>query len=83
MNTTVPHTYRVGKFGATVATVYVDGVRDVFADESAEQLPSEFFVVAHAAGDALERDVRDHGQDVNANATVSYVTYAFHATPKP
>ena len=52
MNTTGTHTYRVGKFGATSATVYVDGVEKFSQTASAEQFPAELLVVADAAGDA-------------------------------
>jgi len=83
MTTTGSHTYRVGKFGSTIATVYVDGVEKF----SQSTLPDNF-LPANAASvgpQATHLSVLFGitGQDANATATVSYVTYAFHATPKP
>lgn len=83
MNTTGPHTYRVGKFGATIATVYVDGVEKF----SQTTLPNNFLpgfsssLTPQATHASVMFGIT--AQDANANATVNYVTYAFHATPKP
>ncbi|MEP7088388.1 MAG: hypothetical protein ABI884_13885 [Gemmatimonadota bacterium] len=83
MSTTGVHTYRVGKFGEGMATVYVDGVEKF----SQTNLPDNFMpqysstVGAQAAHLSVMWGIT--AQDANANATVSYVTYAFHATPKP
>jgi len=83
MNTTGTHTYRVGKFGATIATVYVDGVEKF----SQTTLPNNFLpgfsssLTAQATHLSVMFGIT--AQDANANATVNYVTYAFHATPKP
>ncbi|MDQ2766555.1 MAG: hypothetical protein M3Y30_05305 [Gemmatimonadota bacterium] len=83
MSTTGTHTYRVGKFGATGATVYVDGVEKF----SQTMLPDNFLpsFSSSLTPQATHLSVMFGitGQDANANATVSYVTYAFHATPKP
>lgn len=83
MSTSSTHTYRVGKFGAGTATVYVDRV-EMFSQTN---LPNNFMpqyassVGAQAAHLSVIFGIT--AQDANANATVSYVTYAFHATPKP
>jgi hypothetical protein len=83
MNTTGTHTYRVGKFGATTATVYVDGVEKF----SQTTLPNNFLpsFSSSLTPQATHLSVMFGitGQDANANATVNYVTYAFHATPHP
>jgi hypothetical protein len=83
MNTTGVHTYRVGKFGATTATIYVDGVEKF----SQTNLPNNFLpgFSSSLTPQATHLSVMFGitGQDANANATISYVTYAFHATPKP
>lgn len=83
MSTTGPHTYRVGKFGAGTATVYVDGV-ELFSQTI---LPNNFMPqyasTVGAQATHLSVIFGITAQDANANATVSYVTYAFHATPKP
>jgi hypothetical protein len=83
MNTTGTHTYRVGKFGSSTATVYVDGVERF----SQTTLPDNFFPsFASTIGPQathLSALFGITGQDANASATISYVTYAFHATPKP
>jgi hypothetical protein len=82
-NTSGTHTYRVGKFGSRIATVYVDGVEKF----SQTNLPDNFFpsfsssLTAQATHLSVLFGIT--AQDANANATVSYVTYAFHATPKP
>jgi hypothetical protein len=85
MSTTGMHTYRVGKFGATSVTVYVDGVEKFSVLNSL--LPNNFmptyssFVGAQAAH--LSTFFGPTAQDASATAVVSYVNYAFHATPKP
>jgi hypothetical protein len=83
MSTTGTHTYRVGKFGSSIATVYVDGVEKF----SQTNLPDNFFpgFVSTVGPQAthLSALFGITGQDASASATVSYVTYAFHATPKP
>jgi hypothetical protein len=85
VTTTAVHTYRVGKFGATNATVYVDGVERFSTANSL--LPDNFlpqygqFVGTQAAH--LSTFFGPTAQDANAVAVVSYVNYAFHATPKP
>lgn len=85
MSTTGTHTYRVGKFGATNVTVYVDGVEKFSVANSL--LPNNFmptysaFVGAQAAH--LSTFFGPTAQDASATAVVSYVNYAFHATPKP
>jgi hypothetical protein len=83
MNTTGTHRYRVGKFGASIATVYVDGVEKF----SQTTLPSNFLpsFSSSLTPQATHLSVMFGitAQDANANATVNYVTYAFHATPKP
>jgi hypothetical protein len=85
VNTTGTHTYRIGKFGATNATIYYDGVEKVSADNTV--LPNNFMpgfssnVGAQAAH--LSTFFGITAQDADANATISYATYAFGATPKP
>ncbi|HEV7703621.1 MAG TPA: hypothetical protein VGO46_04975 [Gemmatimonadaceae bacterium] len=83
MSTTGAHTYRIGKFGAASATVYVDGVEKF----SQTTLPNNFLpsFSSSLTPQATHLSVMFGitGQDANANATVSYVTYAFHATPHP
>ncbi|MDB4910559.1 MAG: Regulator of chromosome condensation repeat-containing protein [Gemmatimonadetes bacterium] len=85
MTTTSAHTYRVGKFGATTATVYVDGVEKFSSANSL--LPDNFmptyslFVGAQAAH--LSTFFGPTAQDADAKVVVSYVNYAIHATPKP
>jgi hypothetical protein len=85
MTTTSAHTYRVGKFGATTATVYVDGVEKFSAANSL--LPDNFmptyslFVGPQAAH--LSTFFGPTAQDADAKVVVSYVNYAIHATPKP
>jgi hypothetical protein len=83
MNTTGTHTYRIGKFGAASATVYVDGVEKF----SQTTLPNNFLPSFSSSIDPQATHLSVMfgitGQDANATATVNYVTYAFHATPKP
>jgi hypothetical protein len=84
-NTSNAHTYRVGKFGATSATVYVDGVEKFTTLNNV--LPNNFmptysaFVGAQAA--RLSVFFGPTAQDADADAVVTSVNYAFHATPKP
>jgi hypothetical protein len=84
-NTSTAHTYRVGKFGATVATVYVDGVEKFTVDNSL--LPNNFMPSYSSAVGPQAANLSFFfgitAQDADANATVNYVTYAIHATPKP
>jgi hypothetical protein len=83
MNTSGPHTYRIGKFGATIATVYVDGVEKF----SQTTLPNNFMPSFPSSNDPQAKHLSVMfgitAQDDDANARVEYVTYAFHATPKP
>ncbi|MEO8881157.1 MAG: hypothetical protein ABI446_12260 [Gemmatimonadaceae bacterium] len=85
VTTTQVHTYRVGKFGATSSTVYVDG-KQMFTTAN-NLLPDNFlpqyaqYVGAQAAH--LSTFFGPSAQDASASAVVSYVNYAFHATPKP
>ena len=85
VTTSAVHTYRLGKFGATTSTVYVDGVEKFSTANSL--LPDNFlpqyaqFVGVQAAH--LSTFFGPTAQDASASAVVSYVNYAFHATPKP
>jgi hypothetical protein len=85
VTTTAAHTYRVGKFGATTSTVYVDGVEKFSTANTL--LPNNFmptysgFVGPQAA--RLSVFFGPTAQDANATAVVTAVNYAFHATPKP
>jgi len=85
MPTNVVHTYRVGKFGATSATVYVDGVEKFTSLNSL--LPDNFsliqspFIGAQAAH--MSTFFGATAQNATAKVLVNYVNYAFHATPKP
>jgi hypothetical protein len=85
LGTALQHTYRVGKFGADFATVYVDGVAKITRPSSV--LPINFAPVFAslngAQGAKLSTLFGVTAQDVDARAVVSYVTYAFHATPTP
>jgi hypothetical protein len=85
MTTSSAHTYRVGKFNGTIATVYVDGVETFSAANSLltdNFMPtSSFFVGAQAAH--LSSFFGLTAQDADAKVVVNYVTYAIHATPKP
>jgi hypothetical protein len=85
MSTTGSHTYRVGKFNSTVATVYVDGAEKFSAANSL--LPDNFMptyspFIGAQAGHA-STFFGPTAQDADAKVVVSYVNYAFHATPKP
>lgn len=83
MSTTGQHTYRVGKFGAGTATVYVDGVEKFSQTNLPDNFMPQFTSSVSAQGTHLSAIFGITGQDVTSSATVSYVTYAFHATPKP
>jgi len=83
--TNVAHTYRVGKFGATTSTVYVDGVAKFSTANNL--LPNNFMPTFSAlVGPQAARLSVFFGvtaQDANATAVVTSVNYAFHATPAP
>lgn len=84
-NTTSAHTYRVGKFGATTSTVYVDGVEKFSTANNL--LPNNFMptysVYVGAQPAHLSVFFGPTAQDADATAVVTAVNYAFHATPKP
>lgn len=85
VTTTQFHTYRVGKFGATSSAVYVDGVQQL---TTANSLLPDNFLPQYAQyvgvqGAHLSTFFGPTAQDASASAFVSYVNYAFHATPKP
>jgi hypothetical protein len=85
MTTSSAHTYRIGKFGATNATFYVDGAERLSADNGV--LPNNFMpgfsssVTAQATHLSVMFGIT--AQDATSSATFNYATYAFHATPKP
>ncbi|MEP7067103.1 MAG: hypothetical protein ABI889_13795 [Gemmatimonadota bacterium] len=85
MTTTAAHTYRVGKFGATTATVYVDGVEKFSVANSL--LPDNFIptysIYLSAQATHISSFFGPTAQDADAKVAVSYVNYAIHATPKP
>ena len=85
MTTSAPHTYRVGKFNGTTATVYVDGVEKFSALNSL--LPNNFMPSYGSAVGAQAAHLSSFfgatAQDADAKVIVSYVNYAIHATPKP
>jgi hypothetical protein len=85
LTTNVAHTYRVGKFGATTSTVYVDGVAKFSTANSL--LPNNFMPTFSAlVGPQAARLSVFFGvtaQDADASAVVTSVNYAFHATPAP
>lgn len=85
MATSTAHTYRVGKFGPTGVTIYVDGVEKFSVDNSL--LPNNFMPTysAYVGGQAahLSTFFGPTAQDANAVAVVTAVNYAFHSTPKP
>lgn len=87
VTTTQLHTYRVGKFGATSSAVYVDGVQQPQLTTPNNLLPDNFLpqYAQYVGGQAahLSTFFGPTAQDASASAVVSYVTYAFHATPKP
>jgi hypothetical protein len=85
MPTNVAHTYRVGKFGANSATVYVDGAEKF---STTNLLLSNNFMSSYSSsigGQAahLSTFFGLTGQNTDATVVMSYVNYAFHATPKP
>lgn len=85
VTTTAVHTYRLGKFDTTNATIYVDGVERLSAADLV--LPSNF--MPSFASNVTTQEVHlstffgVSAQDADATAKINYVTYAFHATPKP
>jgi hypothetical protein len=85
MTTTTAHTYRVGKFGADSSTVYVDGVAKF--SRANTLLPNNFMptygAVVGAQAARLSIFFGPTAQDADADAVVTAVNYAFHATPKP
>jgi hypothetical protein len=85
MSTTSSHVYRLGKFGANSATVYVDGVEKFSVSNAL--LPFNFMPsyssAVGAQGAHLSSFFGATAQDASAKAIVSYVNYAIHATPKP
>lgn len=83
VTTSSMHKYRVGKFGAGTATVYVDGV-EMFSQVNLPDnfLPANSSTVGPQAA-KLSSFFGITSQDADENATINYVTYAFHATPKP
>lgn len=85
MTTSVAHTYRLGKFNSTVATVYVDGVE--FFSAANSLLPANFMraFTATVGAQAAHLSVffGSTAQDASAKVVVNYVNYAIHATPKP
>jgi hypothetical protein len=85
MSTSAPHTYRVGKFDGTTATVYVDGAEKFSALNSL--LPNNFLPSYKSAIGAQAAHLSSFfgatAQDADVKVTVSYVNYAIHATPKP
>jgi hypothetical protein len=85
MTTNVAHTYRVGKFGATTATVYIDGIEKFSAANSL--LPDNFMptysLLVGPQAAHLSSFFGPTAQDASAKVVVSYVNYAIHATPKP
>ena len=83
VSTLTTHTYRVGKFGAGTATVYVDGVEKFSQSNLPDNFLPQFASTVGAQATHLSVIFGITAQDADANATVSYVTYAFHATPKP
>ena len=85
MTTSVAHTYRVGKFGANVATVYVDGAEKFSASNAL--LPNNFMPSYSSSVGAQPAHLSSFfgltAQNADATVLVNYVNYAFHATPKP
>jgi len=85
MTTSVVHTYRVGKFGASTATVYVDGVEKFSVNNLL--LPNNFMpLYSGAVGPQAAHLSSFFGltaQNADAKVVVNYVNYAIHATPKP
>ena len=85
VTTTTAHTYRVGKFGGDSATVYVDGAAKFTIANNL--LPNNFMPTysVYVGGQASRLSVffGPTAQDADADAVVTAVNYAFHATPKP
>lgn len=79
------HVYRVGKFGATKATVYMDNAEIFTSDNSL--LPNTFMpgyagYIGPQAGHTSVF-VGPNAQTASATIVMSSLNYAFHATPKP
>ena len=85
LTTSVAHTYRIGKFGANVATVYVDGGELFTASNSliSNNFMPNYSGTVSAQATHLSAFFGLTAQDADANVIVSYVNYAIHATPKP
>jgi hypothetical protein len=85
LTTTTAHTYRVGKFGANNSTVYVDGIEKFSTANTL--LPNNFMPAYSGAVGAQAAHLSvffgPTAQDADADAVVTSVNYAFHATPKP
>ncbi|MBK5188529.1 MAG: hypothetical protein JJD97_09790 [Gemmatimonadaceae bacterium] len=85
VTTTSAHVYRVGKFGATTSTVYVDGVEKFSTANNL--LPNNFMpsfgLIVGPQAAHLSTFFGPTAQDSSAHVVVNYVNYAFHATPKP
>jgi len=85
MTTSSAHTYRIGKFGASSATVYVDGAEKFSALNlllPINFMPSYSSNVGPQAAH-LSALFGITGQNTDATVVMSYVNYAIHATPKP
>jgi hypothetical protein len=85
MTTNVAHTYRVGKFGATSATVYVDGVERLSIPNALlpnNSMPT-FGPSVSAQSAHLSTLFGLAAQGAAAKAIVNFVNYAIHATPNP
>jgi hypothetical protein len=85
MATSAPHTYRVGKFNGTTATVYVDGVEKF---SSLDLLLPNNFMPSYGSSVGVQAAHLSSifgatAQDADAKVLVNYVNYAIHATPKP
>jgi hypothetical protein len=81
----VAHTYRVGKFGANSATVYVDGAEKFTASNLllSNNFMSTFSSSISGQAAHLSTFFGLTGQNTDATVVMSYVNYAIHATPKP
>jgi len=83
MSTSGAHTYRVGKFNSTIATVYVDGVAKFSQTNLPDNFMPSFSSTVGAQASHLSSFFGITAQDADAAATFSYVNYAIHATPAP
>lgn len=85
INTSISHKYRIGKFGANSATIYVDDIEKLSALNSV--LPSNFLPSFSSSigmqASHLSTFFGITAQDVSSDATINNVTYAIHATPHP